>query len=98
MTLSSHWLKPGCGNPAKGRFHSGQALDWSRLDFRARRAEMRHVLREAWSQRVGSKDDGGHLILKLAGVDVLLVPDAIPATRPLQRHRPQSCWASLTQR
>ena len=34
---------------------------------------MRHVLREALSQRVGSKDDGGHLILKLAGADVLLV-------------------------
>ena len=69
----------GVRESSKGRFHSAQALDWSRLDFRARRAEMRHVLREALSQRVGSKDDGGHLILKLAGVDVLLVPDAIPA-------------------
>lgn len=30
-----------------GKFHSGQALDWSRLDFPARQAEMRKVLRDA---------------------------------------------------
>ena len=69
----------GVRESGKGRFHSGQALDWSRLDFRARRAEMRRVLREAMRQRAGSKDDDGHLILKLAGTEILLVPDAIPA-------------------
>ena len=69
----------GVRESGKGRFHSGQALDWSRLDFRARRAEMRRVLREAMRQRTGSKDDGDHLILKLAGTEILLVPDAIPA-------------------
>ena len=34
----------GVRESSKGRFHSGQALDWSRLDFNARRAEMRRVL------------------------------------------------------
>jgi hypothetical protein len=30
-------------------------------------------------QRSGSTEDGDHLIVKLAGTDVLIVPDAIPA-------------------
>ena len=69
----------GVRESSKGRFHSGQALDWSRLDFNARRAEMRRVLRDAMGQRTGSKDEGGHLIVKLAGTDILLLSDAIPA-------------------
>ena len=69
----------GVRESSKGRFHSGQALDWSRLDFRGRRAEMRRVLRDAMRQRAGSSDDGDHLIVELAGTDVVLVPDAIPA-------------------
>lgn len=69
----------GVRESSKGRFHSGQALDWSRLDFRARQVEMRRVLRDAMRQRAGSSDDGDHLIARLAGTDTLLVPDAIPA-------------------
>ena len=69
----------GVREASRGRFHSGQALDWSRLDFRARRAEMRRVLRDAMRQRVGSSDVGDHLIVKLAGTDIVLVPEAIPA-------------------
>jgi hypothetical protein len=69
----------GVREASKGRFHSGQALDWSRLDFRARQAEMRSVLRDAIRQRAGSIDDGGHLVAKLAGSEVVLVLNAIPA-------------------
>ena len=69
----------GVRESSKGRFHSGQALDWSRLDFSTRRAEMRRVLRDAMRQRAGAIDDGDHLIVKLAGADIVLVPDAIPA-------------------
>ena len=69
----------GVRESSKGRFHSGQALDWSRLDFQARRAEMRRVLRDAMRQRTGSSEDGDHLIVNLAGTDIVLVPDAIPA-------------------
>ena len=39
---------------SKGRFHSGQALDWTRLDFRSRRDEMRRVLHDAIRSRAGS--------------------------------------------
>ena len=48
----------GVRESSKGKFHSGQALDWTRLDFRARRAEIRRVLRDAMRQRSGSTEDG----------------------------------------
>ncbi|MHB8118113.1 MAG: hypothetical protein ACYDHX_05220 [Methanothrix sp.] len=34
---------------------------------------------DAMRQRADSSDDGDHLIVKLAGMDILVVPDAIPA-------------------
>jgi len=69
----------GVRESSKGRFHSGEALDWSRLDFNARQAEMRRVLRDAMRQRAGSSEDGEHLLVRLQDVDVLCVPSAIPA-------------------
>ena len=69
----------GVRESSRGRFHSGQALDWSRLDFRARRAEMCRVLRDAMRQRAGSADAGDHLIVRLAQTELLVVADAIPA-------------------
>jgi hypothetical protein len=70
----------GVREASKGKFHAGEALDWSRLDFRARREAMRQVLRDAMRQRAGSKDDGSHLIVKLGSTDTVVVPDAIPAS------------------
>jgi hypothetical protein len=64
---------------SRGRFHSGQALDWNRLTFEARRDRMRSVLRDAMRQRAGSKDDGDHLVVSLAATEILFVPHAIPA-------------------
>jgi hypothetical protein len=69
----------GVQESSKGRFYSGQALDWSHLDFHARRDVIRSVLHDAMGQRAGSRDDGDHLIVKLAGKDILIMPDAIPA-------------------
>lgn len=69
----------GVRESSKGRFHSGEALDWSRLDFNARQVEMSRVLRDAMRQRAGSSEDGAHLFVRLGDVDVLCVPTAIPA-------------------
>ena len=69
----------GVRESGRGRFHSGQALDWSRFGFRARREEMRRILRDAIRQRAGSADDGEHLFARLGSTEVLLVPNAIPA-------------------
>jgi len=69
----------GVREASKGRFHSGEALDWARLDFAARQKAMKNVLREAMRQRAGSSTDGEHLFVRLGGVDILCVPSAIPA-------------------
>ena len=69
----------GVREASKGRFHSGEALDWARLDFAARQMAMKNVLREAMRQRPGSSTDGEHLFVRLGGVDILCVPSAIPA-------------------
>ena len=63
----------------QGRFDSGPALDWSRLDFRTRQEKMRNVLWDVIVKRNGSSEDQGHLIARIAGREVLIVPSAIPA-------------------
>ena len=69
----------GVRDAAKGKFHSGAALDWSRLDFGARQTEMVRVLREALLARTGSLEDAGRLMVKMDGRDVLVETHAIPA-------------------
>jgi len=69
----------GVVEASKGRSHNGAALDWSRLDFKARRDAMIEVLRDALFQRPGSKKDGGGVVVQFGGHKVLMVPHAIPA-------------------
>jgi hypothetical protein len=69
----------GVGEAARGRFHSGAALDWSRLDFSKRQAEMVRVLRDALLARKGSVEDSGKVFVKMDGQEVLTEPHAIPA-------------------
>jgi hypothetical protein len=72
-------VQRGVRESSKGRFHSGQALDWNRLDFTGRRDEMLRVLREAILQRNIASEDAGNLFVKLSATEILLVPHAIPA-------------------
>lgn len=69
----------GVREASKGRFYSGQALDWNRMDFAGRQREMVRVLREAVLQRSNAKEDAGNLFVTLNGSDVLLVAHGIPA-------------------
>ncbi|MDY7579925.1 hypothetical protein RGU70_16550 [Herbaspirillum sp. RTI4] len=69
----------GVRDAAKGKFHSGAALEWSRLDFGSRQKEMIGVLRNALLARTGSVDDVGKLIIKMDERDLLVELHAIPA-------------------
>jgi hypothetical protein len=69
----------GVADAARGRYHSGSALDWSRLDFSARADEMTKVVRSVLEARPGAKWRGGHLFLPLRSVSVLFHVHAIPA-------------------
>lgn len=69
----------GVAESGRGKYHSGAALDWSRLDFRERQRKMTEVLREALLACAGSLEDTGKLIIKVAGKEILTEVHAIPA-------------------
>lgn len=69
----------GVRDAAKGKFHSGAALDWTRMDFGTRQKEMIRVLREALLARSGSIEETGKVFIKMNGQEVLTQPHAIPA-------------------
>lgn len=69
----------GVSDASKGKFHSGAALDWSRLSFSKRQAEMVRVLREALLARKGSVEDSGKIFVKMNGHEILAEAHAIPA-------------------
>lgn len=64
----------------RGKFHTGDALDWSRLDFEHRRQLMKETLSDALLSRHGSKQHGDHLAVQLDGRAVLAVCHAVPAS------------------
>lgn len=69
----------GVRESSKGRFYSGEALDWNRLDFSSRQKEISRVIRDAILQRQNATDSAGHLFVRLAGTEVLVIDHAIPA-------------------
>lgn len=63
----------------KGRFDTGDALDWSRLDFASRKKAIERVVRSSLLDRKGSFKDNEYLYLHLGKSDLLFVVHAIPA-------------------
>ncbi len=70
----------GVRDAAKGKFHSGAALDWTRMDYASREREMLRVLREAILSRSGAKEEDGDVLIKFDYREVLLKLHAIPAS------------------
>lgn len=70
----------GVREASKGRFHSGEALDWSHMDFKTRREAIQSVIFNSMGQHSGSFIEDEHLIINLAETEILTVPDAIPAS------------------
>ncbi len=69
----------GVRDAGRERFDSGQALDWTRMSFSQRAAQMRMILRETIAQRSGSNERGDHVTFRLHGRHILCVAHAIPA-------------------
>jgi uncharacterized protein DUF4062 len=63
----------------KGRFDTGDALDWSRLDFEDRKAAMETVVRDALATRKASKTGDGSVYVRVGKADLLFLVHAIPA-------------------
>lgn len=69
----------GVMSSASSRFGMGQALDWTRLDFGARKREMEKVLRGALASQPGAVVMGEDVALPLGGKTIGVVVHAIPA-------------------
>lgn len=63
---------------ASTRFDMGQALDWSRLDFRQRKRAMEAVLLRALAGSVSPSSETA-AVVEIAGVNVAVLVHAIPA-------------------
>ena len=70
----------GVREASKGRFYSGQALDWSRLDFTQRHERIVDVLRDSLLHRGGAVEEKGHLFIPVSGCEVLFLAQAVPAS------------------
>ncbi len=69
----------GVREARKGRYWSGQALDWSRLDFAARKRAMEAVVTKALLGRSGSRPAKTGVTLPAAGRDILIFCHGVPA-------------------
>ncbi len=69
----------GLREARKGKFHTGAALEWNRLDFVQRKQAMEQSLTLALEERDGSQVEGGHVFVQIGGRSVLALCHGIPA-------------------
>jgi len=72
-------VKLGVREARKGQFSSGDALDWSRLDFRTRRRAMVEILLQVLERKGGSapRKGGSTIVVQMLGSEVMLICSAI---------------------
>jgi Domain of unknown function (DUF4062) len=70
----------GVTESSKGKFYSGAALDWSRLDFAARQQAMIQMVRRSLLGRHRASDIAPAVSVPLADTLIYFLPNAIPAT------------------
>lgn len=71
----------------KGRYHTGEALAWSSLNFADRQAKIVETLSNSFAERTGGKTDGKKVFMDVAGRPVLFVIHAIPAALTIANAR-----------
>ena len=64
---------------SKGKFYSGEALDWSRLDFAARQRAMIEVVQRSLMGRQGAAEIARAVSVPLTDTPIYFLPSAIPA-------------------
>lgn len=76
-------VRKGVREASMGKFHSGEALDWSRLDFAARKARIEDVLNHCMEIDPKAKD----YFFDVDGTDVLFLTHGIPASLSISAAR-----------
>ena len=72
------FVRRGVREASRGHYHTGQALDWSRLSFSERSKEIINVLKEAIRQKTG-QEKMEELYVELSNSKLLTIVSAIPA-------------------
>lgn len=70
----------GVREARKGKYDTGEALDWSRLNLSDRQRRMVEVVRESLRERRGSREADGELFIRLEGKQVLVTTHAVPGS------------------
>ena len=71
----------GVREASRGKWYSGEALEWQRLDLVARESKIRQVLNKLIGGRTDSRQTEGmnEVILRIGGYELLMVLHAMPA-------------------
>jgi hypothetical protein len=71
----------GVREASRGKWYSGEALEWQRLDLVAREAKIKEVLNKLITGRTASRQTEGinEVILRIGGHELLIVLHAMPA-------------------
>jgi hypothetical protein len=72
-------VRDGARSARRPRFDAGEALDWSRLDFRARQFAIEATLRKALLARSGAENTAPAVSVPINGKQVLFLCHGIPA-------------------
>ena len=69
----------GVRESRKGKFHTGEALAWSSLNFADRQLRIVETLSSAFAERPKAVQDGKHVTIPVAGKSVMFVIHGVPA-------------------
>jgi hypothetical protein len=72
-------VRLGIREARKGKFDTGEALQWSRLSLADRKEEMERTVLETLGERSGSTSHGDHVSLRLGNQQILIRHHGIPA-------------------
>ncbi len=73
-------VRLGVMEASKGKYHTGEALDWSRLDFLSRKNAMESSIQSNLKLRSGSKELDNKICVRINNKLVLVLCHAIPSS------------------
>ena len=82
-------VRLGVREASRGKFYMGEALDWTRLDFRTRQQTMESILNETLMERYKGRalDKPKGLLVTVLGMELLVVCSAIPGSYAIPEAR-----------
>lgn len=85
----AHMVRLGVREASRGKFYIGDALEWTRLDFRTRRQKMENVLTETLLDRYKGRrlQNLEGVILRVLGKELVVICSAIPGSYSIPEAR-----------